>query len=313
PLYDVDWQDRVSRTAISQSHNLSYTGGTEKTNYGLFLGYNKENGIIKTTYMQRANVRGVIDSEINDWIKVGGTINYANNHERRADERVGANNVPRMMIEMIPIVPYKYPDGTYGRRGDYPDMESGDNPQAQLHENNRQYRYNTFNGNTYATLTPLENLEFTSRFGVNIRNQHNPYFNSTLSNLEGLGRNYAEIWSNESRFWQWTNHLNYDWQINDKHSLYTTVGTEFQRSDYLEWYSATRDMPDDYYKWYDLNTGSTPEAPESGSNIWQMASYFARFNYNFDERYLLTLTGRVDGSSRFGTDNKYAFFPSAAL
>src|SRR5699024_10836954 len=200
PLYDVDWQDRVSRTAISQSHNLSYTGGTEKTNYGLFLAYNKENGIIKTTYMQRANVRGVIDSEINDWIKVGGTINYANNHERRADERVGANNVPRMMIEMIPIVPYKYPDGTYGRRGDYPDMESGDNPQAQLHENNRQYRYNTFNGNTYATLTPLENLEFTSRFGVNIRNQHNPYFNSTLSNLEGLGRNYAEIWSNESRF-----------------------------------------------------------------------------------------------------------------
>src|SRR5699024_8742488 len=106
---------------------------------------------------------------------------------------------------------------------------------------------------------------------------------------------------------------NYDWQINDKHSLYTTVGTEFQRSDYLEWYSATRDMPDDYYKWYDLNTGSTPEAPEYGSNIWQMASYFARFNYNFDERYLLTLTGRVDGSSRFGTDNKYAFFPSAAL
>lgn len=313
PLYNTDWQDAVTRTAISQGHHLSYSGGTEKSTYGLYMGYARENGIIKTTYLQKANVRGVLDTEVNDWIKVGGTISYTNNHERRADERVGANNVPRMMIEMIPIIPYKYPDGTYGRREDYPGMESGDNPLAQLYEDNRQYRYNTFTGNTYATITPIENLEFTSRFGVNIRNQYNPYFNSTLSNLEGLGRNYAEIWSNEERYWQWTNHLNYDWQITDKHSLYSTIGTEFQRSDYLQWYAGTRDMTDDYFKWYNLNTGSTPEAPQSGSSIWQMASYFARFNYNYDDRYLVTVTGRMDGSSRFGEDNKYAFFPSGAL
>src|SRR5690625_535267 len=73
------------------------------------------------------------------------------------------------------------------------------------------------------------------------------------------------------------------------------------------------DLTDDYYKWFNLGTGATTEAPESGSSIWQMASYFARFNYNYDDRYLVTATGRVDGSSRFGADNKYAFFPSAAL
>lgn len=313
PLYDTDWQDAVTRTAVSQGHNLSYTGGTDETTYGLYMGYSEDNGIIKTTHLQRANIRGVLDTEINDWIKVGGTMSYASNNERRADERVGANNVPRMMIEMIPIVPYQYSDGTYGRREDYDGMESGDNPQAQLNEDNRQYRYNDFNGNTFATLTPLDNLEFTSRLGVNVRNQHNPYFNSTRSNLEGLGQNYAEIWSNESRFWQWTNHLNYTLDINDNHSIYSTLGAELQDYNYLEWFSGTSDMPDDYYEWNNLGAGSSEETPSSAFSSWQMASYFARVNYNYDDRYLLTATGRVDGSSRFGTDNKYAFFPSAAL
>ncbi len=313
PLYNIDWQDRVTRTAVSQSHNLSYSGGTESTTYGLDLGYSDNNGIIKQTYFRRASVRGVLDTEINDWLKVGGTISYSNNHERRADERVGANTVPRMMIEMIPIIPYKYDDGTYGRREDYPGMETGDNPQAQIHEDNRQYKFNAFNGNTYATLSLLENLELTSRLGVNVRNQHNPYFNSTDSNLEGLNRNYAEIQASENTFWQWSNTLNYNWTINDNNRLNTTAGAEYQESDYLSWYAGTRDLTDDYYQWYNLSSGATPEAPNSGSTRWQMESYFARVNYNWMGKYLLTVTGRVDGSSRFGSDNKYAFFPSAAL
>src|SRR5699024_3580687 len=151
PLYDVDWQDADTRTAVSQNHNLSYTGGTENTTYGLLMGYSDENGSIKTTYLKKANIRGELDTQIRDWLKVGGTVSYANNQEGRADEAVGANNVPRMMIEMIPIVPYQYSDRTYGRRDDYEGTEQGDNPRAQLHEDNRQYRYNVFNGNTYIT------------------------------------------------------------------------------------------------------------------------------------------------------------------
>src|SRR5690606_37129685 len=96
PLYDTDWQDAVTRTAVSQSHNLSFTGGSENTTYGLFLGYNEENGIIKDTHLRRANVRATIDSDVKDWLRIGGTMSYANTYERRADERVGANTVPRM-------------------------------------------------------------------------------------------------------------------------------------------------------------------------------------------------------------------------
>ncbi len=314
PLYDVDWQDAVTRTAISQSHNLAYTGGADNTTYGLFLGYTEENGIIKDSYMRRANVRAVIDSDVKDWLRVGGTVSYANNQEKRADEAVGGNNVPRMIIEMIPIVPYKYPDGTYGRREDYPNMETGDNPQAQLEQDSRNYNINTFNGNAYATITPLEGMEFTSRFGVNQRNQYNPYFNGRYSNFGGgLGRNYAEIWSYDARSWQWSNHLNYSFDLNNVHEFYTTVGAELQGYDYLQWYVGTYDIADDYYKWNNLGAGSTPNAPSSSTTAWRMASFFARVNYNFDNRYLLTLTGRQDGSSRFGADKKYAFFPSAAF
>lgn len=313
PLYDTDWQDAVSRTAISQAHNLAYTGGTSSTTYGLFLGYNEENGVIKNTHLRRANMRAAIDSDVKDWLRIGGTIGYAFNDEQRADERVGANNVPRMVIEMIPIVPYRYPDGTYGRREDYPNQETGDNPLAQIDQDSRGYRYNTFNGNAYALIRPAQGLEFTSRFGANLRNQYNPYFNGRFSNLEGLGRNYAEIWSYDSQSWQWSNHLNYTFSLQDKHDFYTTLGTEIQGYDYLQWYAGTRDMSDDYYRWNNLGAGSTPSAPSSGTTAWRMASYFARVNYNYDNRYLFTVTGRQDGSSRFGADNKYAFFPSAAL
>lgn len=313
PLYDTDWQDLVTRTAISQAHSLAYTGGTGSTTYGLFLGYNEENGIIKDTYLRRANMRAAIDSDVKSWLRVGGTIAFAHNEEQREDERVGANNVPRMMIEMIPIIPYRYPDGTYGRREDYPNMETGDNPLAQIEQDTRGFRYNTFNGNVYALIRPAAGLEFTSRFGANLRSQYNPYFNGRFSNLEGLGRNYAEIWSYDSQSWQWSNHLNYTFNLQDRHDFYTTLGTELQGFDYLQWYAGTRDMSDDYYRWYNLGAGATPSAPSSASTAWRMASFFARINYAYDNRYLLTVTGRQDGSSRFGADNKYAFFPSAAL
>src|SRR5699024_4293597 len=155
---------------------------------------------------------------------------------------------------------------------------------------------------------PLPFLEFTSRFGVNVRNQHEPYFASTLTNFDGgMGINYARIWSYESRFWQWSNQVNFNTTINESHSIEGLVGAEFQEYDFLEWQSSTEDMPDDYYMWNNLGAGSNPEAPTSGTSSWQMASYFARVNYDYNSKYLLTLTGRVDGSSRFGENSKYAF------
>ncbi|PRD46943.1 TonB-dependent receptor [Sphingobacterium haloxyli] len=314
PLYDVDWQDKVTRSAVSHNHNVSWTGTDEKSNYGIYLGHVNENGIIINSYLRRYNARAVLDREVKDWLKVGGMISYSNNTERRADESQGGNNVPRMMIEMVPFIPYRYPDGTYGKRLDYDGLEKGDNPRAQLDESKRIHHTNTFNGNANATVTLAEGLDFNSAIGANVVNQYSPYFNSTESDLSaGLGRNYAQIASHASQFWQWTNRLNYSVNFNNDHQLDAMAGVEYQKFKYMSWSAAAQDIPDDYYEWYNLGSAATLQPAASASRRWQMGSFFGRANYSFKNRYLLTFTGRYDGSSRFGADNKYAFFPSGAF
>ena len=312
PLYDVDWQDLLTRTAIGQSHNLSFTGGNDKSNYGLYLGYYDDQGIIVNSFQKRYSARAVMDHQVRDWLKVGGTISYSNNTERRQDDGVGGNIPPRMMIEMVPFIPYQYSDGTYGRREDYDGLETGDNPRAQADEITRLYKRNIFSGNAYAKITLLDGLDFTSTIGANIRDQHQPYFVSSLSNFDGgLGRAYARIDAMSSYFWQWSNHLNYNKTFGD-HNIGATLGTEAQKFEVLNWQASTNDIPDDFYQWNNLGTGATPAPPTSSVTNYQMQSYFARVNYGYKDKYLLTLTGRFDGSSRFGENNKFAFFPSAA-
>ncbi|MDB5262379.1 MAG: TonB-dependent receptor plug, partial [Adhaeribacter sp.] len=313
PIYDVDWQDMTTRKAISQSHNLSFTGGENNTNYGLFLGYADEQGIVKESFQKRYNVRAVIDQQMKNWLKVGMNLSYANNRERRVDENVGSNNSLRQLVEMVTFIPYKYADGTYGYRGDYAGLEKGDNPLAQIYENNLLYNSNVFGGNTYANFKILDGLEFTSTLGVNIGNNINPYFKTTKSDLQGgLGKNYSRITSSESKFWQWSNRINYNKVINEDHAITVLLGTELQKSNSLNWAAVTSVMPDDYYSYNNLGAGATPLAPSSSTGAFQMQSYFGRLNYNLKEKYLFTATGRADGSSRFGANNKFAFFPSAA-
>ncbi|WP_134088449.1 TonB-dependent receptor [Olivibacter sp. XZL3] len=312
PLYDVDWQDLLTRTSIGQSHNLSFTGGSERSTYGLYLGYFDDQGIIVNSFQKRYSARAVIDNQVRDWLKVGGTISYSNNTERRQDDGVGGNIPPRMMIEMVPFIPYQYPDGTYGRREDYDGLETGDNPRAQADEITRLYRRNVFTGNAYARATILEGLDFTTTIGANVRDQHQPYFASSFSNFDGgLGRSFARIGAESSFFWQWSNHLNYNKTFGDHH-ISATLGTEAQKFEVLNWEASANDIADDFYQWNNLGMGATPMPPTSSIQNYQMNSYFARANYSYKDKYLLTVTGRFDGSSRFGENNKFAFFPSAA-
>jgi TonB-linked SusC/RagA family outer membrane protein len=313
PLYDVDWQDETTRTAVSQNHNLGFTGGSDQTTYGLFLNYNDNQGIIKNTYLKRYSGRLVIDNQVKKWLKVGATLNYSYSEERRADEGVGGNNIPRMLIEMVPIVPIRYPDGTYGKRQDYPDMESGDNPVALANEDNRMYKKQVFGANTYANITLMPGLDFRTTFGANIASQYNPFSETNQVQLTRPFRGYAEIWSYDTKFLQWQNYLTYNKQIDASNSINVVAGAELQKYTYLQWFSGVESLPDNYYQYYNLGVSANPLPPTSSYNAYQMASYFARGNYNYKDKILVTATGRYDGSSRFGANNKYAFFPSAAV
>lgn len=128
PLYDTDWQDVATRTSISQNHNLSLTGGSDKTSYGLFLNYTDDEGILETTYKKRFSGRLSLDTKITDWLTVGAMFNFSDIRERLQDQEQGSGNMPRAMLEAAPIIPEKYPDGTIARLSDFAGLEVADTP-----------------------------------------------------------------------------------------------------------------------------------------------------------------------------------------
>jgi TonB-linked SusC/RagA family outer membrane protein len=312
PLYDTDWQKETTQTGVTQSHNLSFSGGSDQLTYGLFLNYTNANGIIRNTYQKRYQGRLTVDNQVKKWLKVGGTISYSNIEDRLGNRFTGGNNIPRMMIEMIPIMPIQYLDGTYAKRQDYPDMESGDNPVALTREDIEITRNQTFSGNLYATATILPGLDFRTVLGANISSQLNPYFASNLIQLRS-SRSLAGIDAFDSRNLQWQNYLTYNKQLNPDNSLNVVVGVDASRFQSQSLGASTTGLLDNAYGYYNLGVGSTPGTPNSDFQAYQLLSYFARANYGYKDRYLLTVTDRVDGASRFGVNSKYANFPSAAI
>jgi TonB-linked SusC/RagA family outer membrane protein len=312
PLYDTDWQKETTQTAVAQSHNLSFSGGSDQLTYGLFLNYSNANGIIRNTYQKRYQGRLTVDNQVKKWLKIGGTVSYANIEDRLGNRFTGGNNIPRMMIEMIPIMPIQYLDGTYAKRQDYPDMESGDNPVAIAREDLELTRNQTFSGNIYATANIIPGLDFRTVFGANISSQLNPYFASNLIQLRS-SRSLAGIDAFDSKNIQWQNYLTYNKQLNSDNSLNVVVGVDASRFQSQSLGASTTGLLDNAYGYYNLGVGSTPGTPNSDFQAFQLLSYFARANYGFKDRYLLTLTDRVDGASRFGVDSKYANFPSGAI
>lgn len=315
PLYDVDWQKATTRTSVSQNHNLSFTGGAENVNYGLFLNYADDEGIILNSYLKRYNVRLTFDNQIKPWVKVGATLNYNYQDGRNQDQGTGGNNIPRMLIEMVPFIPVKYPDGTYGKRTDYPNLEGGDNPVAQANEIQSLTRNRIFSGNGYLNFNLLPGLEFRSVLGVTTSANYNPGSQTGLVGGPVAAQQYSnasiEEWN--KTFWQWQNYFTYNKTFNKVHKINFVAGVERQNFQQLRVKASANILSDDFYQFYNLSAGLQPNKPESEYQAWQMQSFFARFNYNYNEKYLLTLTGREDGSSRFGSSKKYGFFPSAAF
>ncbi len=315
PLYDVDWQDATTRTAVSQNHNLGFTGSSDKMNYGFFLNYADDQGIILNSYLKRYNARLTFDNQIKPWLKVGATLNYNAQEGRLQDNGTGGNNIPRMLVEMPSIIPIRYPDGSYGKRTDYPNLEGGDNPVAQANEIVNLTKIRVFSGNTYANINILPSLQFRSVLGVTTSANYYPSSQTGLVGGATASQDYSSASISEANnvFWQWSNYFTYDKTFADIHKINLVAGFERQNFKQTGFGASTSTLSDNFYSYYNLGAGAIPGIPSSNYDAWQMQSFFARLNYNLKEKYLLTVTGRQDGSSRLGLNNKTGFFPSAAL
>ena len=316
PLYDTDWQDEATRTAISHNHQLNVQQGGEKSSMGAFLNYTDNQGIMLNTYSKRLNAKIAYDANPTTWLSTA--VNLAVNHTwgNSTPEDGGGQDARRTMIEMVPWMPVQY-DGKYTStntpEGMPMDFEAMSNP-VHILKTYKNMNYNTkVFGNAALTFHIIEGLDLKTQFGVdaNFKTLHK-YMPSDLVNLAYDQHGRAERYHANTLYWQEETYLTYNKTIGE-HRINAMAGLSWQERTYRRNKSKTEGFSDDFYEDYNMIVGTTPKSPESDWTRWAMNSYFLRFAYTYKDRYSATVTGRIDGSSKFGDNNKYAFFPSAGL
>jgi TonB-linked SusC/RagA family outer membrane protein len=323
PLYDTDWLKASTQNKLSQNHQLSFTGGNKDNSYGVFVGYRNDNGLLLNSYLKRYSGRFVIDSQVKPWLKLGGTLGYNNQEENLVDYGTGGLNSVRMITEALPILPVRYPDGTFSHNKNYsPSIEGGQNPVDQMTSKKYILLSRTVLGNVYANIRLAEGLDFRSTVGTNIierdQNQYDgrPAPETPTYAFPDNQKGSARVQNNRETFWSFENYLTYNKQLGDDHHLTAMAGVSWQETNIFWFQARSQTFITDFLQTNNLGSAANfLPAPPVESNRSRLAfhSYFGRVNYSLKEKYLLTVTGRMDGSSKFGTSNKTAFFPSAAL
>ena len=308
PLYDTNWLNETTQSKISQNHQLGFTGGNERTTYSLSLGYRDDQGLLKTSYQKRYSTRFTIDDQVKPWLKIGGTLSYNSQSENLVDV---SDAVPRQIVEDFPFLPVRYEDGTFANNRDYPFAEGSMSSMHRLH--GRKYVLNTQTtlGSAYTNIKFAEGLEMRTVLGVNVLTQEN---NQSSTRTLSIGQNGTASKSlGKDSFWSLENYLTYNKVFAERHAFTGLLGIAWQETNNTSMSASIQNFATDFFNYNNLGAGS--QLPRVGSNASRHAlnSYFARVNYILDDKYLFTATGRADGASKFGENNKYAFFPSTAL
>ncbi|HEY5822909.1 MAG TPA: TonB-dependent receptor [Cyclobacteriaceae bacterium] len=324
PLYDTDWLKESTQSKLSQNHQLSFTGGNKDNSYGVYLGYRDDNGLLLRSFLKRYSARFVMDSQLQPWLKVGGSLSYNSQQENIVDNGTGGLNVVRMITEALPILPVQYPNGAYSHNKNYSaSIEGGQNPVDQIMKNTYYLNSNNLLGNMYANIRLMEGLEFRSTVGVNVLDRTRKRYNGqpalqTPTSVNGNNdRGTARVRNDQETFWSFENYLTYTKRFGDVHSITALLGQSAQETETYFFAASSRNFISDYFEVNNIGgaVDFAVDSPPVSSSKTRFAfnSFFGRVNYGLMDKYLFTVTGRRDGNSKFGEANKYAFFPSAAL
>ena len=317
PIYDTDWQDEATRTAVSHNHQLNIQQAGKNSSMGAFLNYTDQQGIMLNTYNKRLNAKMAYDADPTKWLST--SVNVLVNHTwgRYTPEDGGGQEARRTMIEMLPWLHVyepgtnKYTTSTSPSLSGF-NLEGMSNPVFILNDQ-RRMKYNTqIFGNAALTFHLAEGLDLKTQFGLDSHNiTYRGYSSVGLNNIS-MPNGWAEYENWNTLYWQEETYLTYNKVLGD-HRINAMAGLSWQERTYRRNKSKTEGFSDDFYEDYNMIVGTTPKSPESDWTRWAMNSYFLRFAYTYKDRYSATVTGRIDGSSKFGDNNKYAFFPSAGL
>ncbi|WP_231496813.1 TonB-dependent receptor [Prevotella sp. 10(H)] len=331
PKYNTDWQKEASRTSVSHNHQLSIQRSGENSSVGAFINYTDQQGVLVNSYMKRLNAKLAYDDKPTSWLST--SVNLMVNHtwgNRTSDNPYGQGAL-RTMIELLPFLPVQL-DGEYlqtnnfesgGLLKDKDNPNSGKqsfspegvgNPVEQLKRIQAlQYKTKIF-GNAALTFHLTPDLSVKTQFGIDYTNNRDKNFTPVTPHpIIGASSTGEAFAANQNElYWQEETFLNYN-KVFGKHSLNAMAGLSWQQYDRTQFEVKAKEFEDDFFGYYNLGNGIALPEPKTAWDKWTMNSYFLRAAYSYDSKYMATVTGRYDGSSKFGTNNKYAIFPSVGL
>jgi TonB-dependent starch-binding outer membrane protein SusC len=313
---NTDWQDEVLRQAPIQSYQLSLSGGENKTRYAISSSYFDQQGIVLNSYFKRYTLRANLDREVSAKLKVGLSMQgaYTTSNSARTETDGGANSgVTNAALNFAPHFQVYNPDGSYNRYQGVLNGNLVDNPVGLAKEITNQFNVFRLLANTYLDFRIIEGLNFRTTFGADLNNGKSNFYAPRKIGLGANTNGSASISTFQNLNWLNENTLSYSKTINQDHSLSALLGYTIQGYKNESVTANGANFSNDFATYNNLGAGATLQASSSTVSKWALASYLARVNYDFKNRYLLTLTARRDGSSRFGENNKFGFFPSAAF
>lgn len=305
----TDWQDALFQNSAMQKHQLSVSGGTEKNTFYLSGEHTSQEGVAAGSGFDRTSIRLNLDSKLRSWVSIGSNLSFAQTDEKLS---TSLSDLISNAITMAPNIPVKNLDGSYG--GGNTDNSGAEqwtpaNPigLAEITTNDKTNR--RFLGGLNTKINIIEGLDFQTNFNTDISFSNTTYFLPTYK--FGYQENDVAVLNNNhnySTYWQWNQLLQYIKQFNNHH-LNVMVTHEAQESYWKNLYAERRGFSTNEIQ--DIEAGDeSQDDTGGGQGDWAMESFLGRVNYNYADRYIVTGAFRADGSSNFGPQNKWGYFPS---
>lgn len=310
--YSTDWFDEIiNDNALIQNYNITLSEGMGKVKSVLSLGYLKQDGALIKTNFERLSARANITGEVNKHITVGWNINGSRTNERLAGSD-GRDGMVGKSLLADPREPVYNEDGTWNAYlGGHDGIMGYPNPVMELHQSKNVQHINRILSNGYIEVTFLNDFKFKPSVNVSLINLKRRDFRpSTLAAVDAPAPRNATMseWNNETVNWSADFLLTYAKQIKD-HSINLMAGYTAQEENWDQLRSEGTKFPNDEIQIFQ-NAETISMTSERYS--WSLLAYFARADYNYKDKYLLSASIRREGSSRFGTNNRWGNFPSVS-
>ena len=317
PIYNSNWESLIFKPAVSTDQSIAIRGGNDNAKYSMSLGYTDQNGLMKASFFRRYTGRLTSDIKVLKWLNMSTSLSFIKTKQTNRD-----GDIPRSTAEVWSILPVKYPTddkqyvgNTYvgGRWGTNQDFNVGEqwfNVLYRRQENVGFDNVGQVTGSFTTTANITKDLTFKSDFSIDYNAKKQDQYSGQLYGSTGS----AFVNTQQTFYWQNENYFNYNKQIGTDHNISAVLGLSWSQLSYQNNGASNSIFLSDFYGYSNLGAGAAVRpGVSSGDGSSALNSYYGRLNYSYKDKYLITLTGREDGSSKFGSNNKYGFFPSAGV